>query len=49
MLADSLRDEQGRAERGALGKQLVQRRFTWEAVAAALLNLYNSLAAEKKR
>lgn len=44
-LAASLRDERGRAERGALGKQLVQRRFTWDAVAVALMNLYYKLLA----
>ena len=44
-LAASLRDERGRAERGALGKQLVQRRFTWDAVALALMNLYYKLLA----
>lgn len=48
-LADSLRDERGRTERGALGKQLVQRRFTWDAVAVALVSLYNSLAVNEAK
>jgi len=43
-LATTLRDERGRAERGAMGRQLVQQRFTWDAVAEALVNLYYSLA-----
>jgi glycosyltransferase involved in cell wall biosynthesis len=48
-LANTLRDEQGRAERGALGRQLVQQRFTWGAVAEALVNLYNSLAVSNRK
>jgi glycosyltransferase involved in cell wall biosynthesis len=48
-LANTLRDEQGRAERGAMGRQLVQQRFTWGAVAEALVNLYNSLAVSNRK
>jgi glycosyltransferase involved in cell wall biosynthesis len=43
-LANTLRDERGLIDRGARGKQLVRQRFTWSAVAVALVNLYNSIA-----
>jgi glycosyltransferase involved in cell wall biosynthesis len=43
-LAATMRDPHGRAQRGAAGKELVRRRFTWGAVANQLVSVYNSAA-----
>jgi glycosyltransferase involved in cell wall biosynthesis len=43
-LAEIMGDPHGRARRGAAGKDLVRRRFTWGAVANQLVLLYDSAA-----
>lgn len=48
-LAETLRDETGRAERGARGKEFVHQWFTWDAVAQALSTLYDSLVASEHK
>lgn len=42
-LAEALGDPQARARRGAIGRELVARRFTWAAVSQQLSALYNSI------
>jgi glycosyltransferase involved in cell wall biosynthesis len=44
-LAETLRDEKERTQRGTIGRNFVRQRFTWGAVADALVALYNSVAA----
>ncbi len=48
-LAETLSDEKERMQRGAIGRDLVRQRFTWEAVAEALAALYNSVGANERR
>jgi glycosyltransferase involved in cell wall biosynthesis len=48
-LAESLRDQKELTRRGALGKELVRQRFTWDAVAKTLTDLYVSIAANGKK
>lgn len=47
-LADTLRDEEGRAQRGTIGREFVRRRFTWGAVAEALVTLYETVGSDGK-
>ncbi|MDT4953793.1 MAG: hypothetical protein QOJ02_1931 [Acidobacteriota bacterium] len=47
-LAETLRDEKGRAQRGAIGKDFAHQRFTWNAVAEALAYFYNSVATKER-
>ena len=42
-LAEILRDAPARARRGAVGRELVRRRFVWDAIAAELEALYVSV------
>jgi glycosyltransferase involved in cell wall biosynthesis len=42
-LAAILRDERGRAARGAAGRRLAATRFTWPAIATALAELYRAV------
>jgi glycosyltransferase involved in cell wall biosynthesis len=44
-LAEILRDAPARARRGAIGRELVRRRFSWKAIAAELESLYISVGA----
>lgn len=44
VLAASMCDARGRAQRGAAGQELVRRRFTWGAVADQLVSVYGSAA-----
>jgi glycosyltransferase involved in cell wall biosynthesis len=43
-LAETLRDDAGRAQRGAAGRELVRRRFSWSAVAGQLSAVYDAVA-----
>lgn len=43
-LAEAMRDTRGRESRGAAGRELVQRRFTWGAVGEQLAEVYNSIS-----
>jgi glycosyltransferase involved in cell wall biosynthesis len=47
-LAETLGDAEARARRGAAGRELVRRRFSWEAIAIQLVSLYEAsvLAAQ---
>lgn len=42
-LTDALRDSHGRMQRGSAGRDLVNRRFTWPAIAGDLSSLYQSI------
>jgi glycosyltransferase involved in cell wall biosynthesis len=42
-LAETFGDPQARTRRGAIGRELVSRRFTWDAVSQQLSALYNSI------
>lgn len=48
-LAEALREERGRAERGAAGRKLVLSRFTWTKVAQDLSQCYCSIINESSR
>jgi glycosyltransferase involved in cell wall biosynthesis len=48
-LRAALRDDRGRATRGAAGRALVVARFTWPRVGAALADLYRSVACRPAR
>jgi glycosyltransferase involved in cell wall biosynthesis len=48
-LRAALRDDRGRATRGAAGRALVFARFTWPRVGAALADLYRSVAHRPAR
>lgn len=45
-LAESLGDDAARRQRGARGRELVRRHFTWNAVAEELNALYNSVSTQ---
>jgi glycosyltransferase involved in cell wall biosynthesis len=43
-LAETLRDADGRARRGAAGRELVRSRFSWDAVAGQLDSVYDAIS-----
>lgn len=47
-LAETLRDEGERRQRGRLGKDFVRQRFAWEAVAVELIALYQSVVYKER-
>ena len=48
-LAEIMRDAQARSRRGAAGRELVHRRFTWSAVAEQLVAVYTRAALTRRR
>jgi glycosyltransferase involved in cell wall biosynthesis len=44
-LAETFRDDKERSHRGAIGRDFVQQRYTWDAVTRALVGLYESVSA----
>ena len=47
-LDQALRDVAGRTARGAAGRELVRKRFTWGVVAEQLLQLYAEVASRQQ-